>query len=71
MDFTSQQLHAIDSGIPIPVNIEGRECVLVPERLYVRFREAIEDWHPASMERHMAQMMADDWSDPAMNVYDE
>jgi hypothetical protein len=69
MDLTAQQLHAIDSGISVPVNIEGRDCVLVPGPIYERLREAVEDWHPASMERHMAEVMADDWSDPALNIY--
>lgn len=71
MDFTAQQLHAIDRGIPVPVNVEGRDCVLVPGALYERMREAIDDWHPASMERYMGQMLAEDWTDPAMSVYDE
>ena len=71
MHFTSEQLHAIDSGIPVPVNVEGRDCVLVPGPLYERLREAIEEWHPLSMERNLAQMMADDWRDPSMTVYDE
>ena len=63
MDLSSEQLQAIDSGIPVPVNVEGRDCVLVPGLLYERVRDAIEDWHP-SMERYMGQMMADDWTDP-------
>ena len=71
MHFTSEQLHAIDSGIPVPVNVEGRDCVLVPGPLYERLREAIEERHPLSMERNLAQMMADDWRDPSMTVYDE
>ncbi|MEX2176461.1 MAG: hypothetical protein WD872_19005 [Pirellulaceae bacterium] len=71
MEFTQQQLHAIDSGEPLPLTVEGRSCVLVPDSLYQQFREMIEDWHPQTMRRNMAKLMADDWSDPAMSVYDE
>ncbi len=65
------QLQAIDSGQPVPLSIEGRPCVLLPEALYEQLRQALDDWHPATMRRHIADMMADDWSDPAMSVYDE
>jgi hypothetical protein len=71
MEFTSEQLQAIDKGQPVPLSVEGRPCVLVPGALYEQLREAVEDWHPATMSRHVAQMMADDWNDPAMGVYDE
>jgi hypothetical protein len=71
MQITSEQLAAIDNGQPVPVSIEGRNCFLVPGSLYEQLREAIEDWHPATMRRNMARMMADDWPEPAMSVYDE
>jgi hypothetical protein len=38
---------------------------------YVQLCEAIDDWHRSTMQRQMAAMMADDWNDPAMSVYDE
>jgi len=69
--LTSEQLQAIDRGQPVPLSVEGRECVLMPGALYQQLRGALDDWHPATMRRQMAQMMADDWSDPAMSVYDE
>ena len=71
MDLTTDQLHAIDEGRPVPLTVDGRECVLLPGSLYERLREALDDWHPAVMQKHMAAMMRDDWSDPAMSVYDE
>jgi hypothetical protein len=71
MEFTTQQLQAIDNGEPVPVSVEGRFCVLVPGKLYDQLREAIDDWHPRTMRHSMAQMMADDWNDPAMSAYDE
>jgi hypothetical protein len=33
---------------------------------YNQVREAIDDWHPVTMRRHMAGMMDEDWSDPTM-----
>ena len=71
MKFSPDQLRALDSGHPLPLIVEGRECVLLSGAFYESLREAIDDWHPATMRRHMADMMADDWSDPAMSVYDE
>lgn len=71
MQVTAEQLQAIDSGQPVPLSVEGRPCVLVPGMLYEQFREAMEDWHPGTMRREMARLMAEDWNDPAMSVYDE
>ena len=71
MDFTTQQLESIDAGEPVPLMVQGRPCVLVPSGLYDQLREAIDDWHPRTMRPTLARMMADDWNDPAMSVYDE
>jgi hypothetical protein len=69
VQFTSEQLQAIDSGQPVSVSVEGRQCVLISDSLYEQFRAAINDWNPAQLKWHMSQMMADDWNDPAMCVY--
>ena len=71
MQFTPEQIQALDSGQPVPLSVEGRPCVLLPGAVYEQFLEAVQDWHPAAMRRHMADMMAEDWNDPRMNVYDE
>jgi hypothetical protein len=71
MEFTAQQLQAIDNGEPIQLSVEGRPCVLVPGSLYMQLRESLDDWHPQAMRRDMARMMAEDWNDPAMSIYDE
>jgi hypothetical protein len=71
MQITADQLSAIDSGQPVPVSVEGRNCVLLPDSLYEQLREAIDDWHPANMRRNLAHMMADDWNDPALSIHDE
>jgi hypothetical protein len=71
MELTSQQLQAIDAGQPVPISVEGRECVLLPGALFEQLRETMDDWHPAIMQRSMAQLMGEDWIDPAMSIYDE
>ena len=71
MQLTSEQLQSLDSGQPVSLLVDGRVCVLLNSSVYDQFREWVEDWHPATMRRHMAAMMADDWNDPATSVYDE
>jgi hypothetical protein len=70
MQITDQQLQAIDAGQPVPLMVEGRPCVLLPGTLD-ELRSALDDWAPRTTQRAMAQLMADDWNDPAMSVYDE
>ena len=69
MQITSQQLQAIDNGEPVPLVVEGRPCILVPGTID-QLRDALDDWDPRTMQRHMARLMADDWNDPAMSAYD-
>lgn len=71
MDLTSSQLQALDSGEAVPIVVEGRSCVLLGTETFESLRELLDDWSPLTMQRHMAEMMRDDWSDPAMSVYDE
>jgi antitoxin (DNA-binding transcriptional repressor) of toxin-antitoxin stability system len=71
MDFTSQQLQSIDAGEPVALTVEGRPCILLPTSLYDQLREAIDDWHPRTMRPTLARMMAEDWNDPSMAVYDQ
>lgn len=71
MNLTAEQIKAIDEGEPVPVVVEGRQCVLLNSKLYDQIRETLVDWDPPTMRRHMADMMANDWNDPAMSVYDD
>jgi hypothetical protein len=71
MQVTNEQLQAIDSGQPVVLSVEGRDCVLLPSGLYHQLRDSIEDWDIASMQGNIARMMKDDWGDAAMSVYDE
>jgi hypothetical protein len=71
MHLSPEQLMAIDKGQPVTLSVDGRNCVLLPGNVYDQLREAADEWHPALLQPTMARMMADDWSDPAMSVYDE
>lgn len=71
MDLTTEQLHTLDDGKPVSLVIQGRDCVLLSCEAYQQVREIIEDWDPFTMQCHMADVMAEDWNDPAMGVYDD
>ncbi|MDH3717996.1 MAG: hypothetical protein OES79_07725 [Planctomycetota bacterium] len=71
MELSQEQLETLDKGQPVSLVVDGRSCVLLSNQTYARVRELIEDWDPSTMKRHMAELMADDWNDPAMNVYDD
>jgi hypothetical protein len=71
MDLTSIQLQALDSGEVVPIVVEGRNCVLLGTATFESLRDRLDDWSPLTMQRQMAEMMRDDWNDPAMGVYDE
>jgi hypothetical protein len=71
MDLTSSQLQALDNGEAIPLVVGGRNCVLLTDTSFEQVRELLDEWHPLKMQRLMADMIRDDWSDPAMSAYDE
>lgn len=71
MNLTPEQIQSIDSGQPVNIVVDGRSCVLVPSSTYTQMQEQIDQWHPTTMQRNLADVMADDWNDPAMSVYDE
>jgi hypothetical protein len=71
MNLTEEQVKAVEQGYPISLVVDRTECVLLRKDLYDQLRELLEDWDPRIMRRHMAEMMRDDWTDPAMNVYNK
>lgn len=72
MQLTSEQLQRLDAGRTVTIVVDGRDCVVVPQRLYeAHERDLLNDWHPDTMQRQMADVMSDDWNDPAMSVYDD
>jgi hypothetical protein len=44
---------------------------LLTDASFDQVRALLDEWHPLKMQRQMADMMRDDWSDPAMSAYDE
>lgn len=71
VSLTAEQIKAIDNGEAVVLLVEGRDCVLLPSSRYNRMQEHIDRWYPSTTRRSMAELMADDWSDPAMSIYDE
>jgi hypothetical protein len=75
MDLTTQQAQAVADGQPVPVVINGVRCIVLREDLYDRVKRAIDyddsDWTDEEMRSVMGRTMADDWSDPRMDIYDE
>ena len=71
MTLTKQQKEAVERGEAVSMTVDGTECVLVKKDVYELVRDLIEEAHPRTMKRHLAKIMQDDWSDPAMNVYDQ
>jgi len=70
MELTKTQLDAIDSGRVVHVTIDGRSCVVISSAAFEKSVALALEWHPSTMVRPMADIMADDWTDPAMNIYD-
>ncbi|MDA1013211.1 MAG: hypothetical protein O3A00_02025 [Planctomycetota bacterium] len=72
MQLNSEQLQLLDAGRTVAIVVDGRDCFVVPRRVYeTHERDLLDDWHPGTMQRQMAEVMSDDWNDPAMSVYDD
>jgi hypothetical protein len=71
MQLTTEQERSLDEGESVRIVVNGRECVLIQAHVFEAQRRLLSEWTPDMMQRQMARTMADDWSDPAMNVYDE
>ncbi len=72
MNLTKDQIEAVKQGEPVHVLAEevGGEVVLLRGDVFDRIAQLLDDWDPRLMRRHMADMMQEDWGDPAMSVYD-
>ena len=69
--ITKEQLKAVESGEAVQIVLGGTECVVIKKEVYDSVRDLIDDAHPRAMKKHLGKLMNDDWSDPAMNVYDQ
>lgn len=67
MTLSTQQRQDLAKGRPVPVVVDKTECVVVRKEVFERFAD---EFDPRTFYPHMAQMMAEDWDDPAMAVYD-
>lgn len=70
MQITHEQTKAVERGEAVPVTVGETECVVLRRDVYEYVREALDDWDPRFMRRQMAEMMGEDWADPAMDIYD-
>ncbi len=71
MNITKEQLEAVEGGEAVEVTLEGTECVIIKKDVYESVRDLIEDAHPRVMKKHLGKIMNEDWSDPAMDVYNQ
>jgi hypothetical protein len=71
MELSPSQLQSLDAGQAVPLVVGGRSCVLLSDAAFDAVRQATDAWRPEALQRQLAQLMQDDWSDPAMSVYDE
>lgn len=72
MQLSVEQLETLDRGHPVAVQLDGRERVVLKRDVFeVQRTEMASDWPPATMQRQMADMLSDDWTDPAMSIYDD
>ncbi len=71
MILTAEQVRAVTHGEAVALTVEETPCVLVREDVFDQLTALLEDWDPRTMRKHIAHMMADDWTDPAMSVYDQ
>ncbi|MBW3541146.1 MAG: hypothetical protein KY476_12830 [Planctomycetes bacterium] len=71
MVLTAEQQAAIEQGQPVSVIVGTTPCVIVREDVYQGIEAMLDDWDPRLMRRHLASMMAEDWGDPAMEIYDQ
>lgn len=71
MNLTSEQRHTLQQGEAVPMMVDETKCVLIRNDVYEQLKELLDDWDPRLLRRHLATMMAEDWNDPVMNVYDQ
>ncbi|SFI05566.1 hypothetical protein [Planctomicrobium piriforme] len=43
MNVTAEQLEALKHGLPVPVDVEHEECVLILKETYDEMRQLLED----------------------------
>lgn len=75
-NISEEQRHAVEAAQGQPVEIfdpvKNSRFLLVRAEEFEAMRAivAADDWSPREMYPKMADVMADEWSDPAMDSYD-
>jgi hypothetical protein len=69
MELTNQQMKSLDEGQPIPVVLEGRDCVIVPREVFDRVSLLL-DFDPSQAYPAIDEAWREGWDDPKMADYD-
>lgn len=69
--LTDEQLQQLDNGqsVAITDSIGQKSYVVLRKDMYDEIQQMVDDLDPRIMKRHLARMMADDWTAPEMDVY--
>lgn len=75
MNLTQEQRLALQRGEAVPVQIDGKACVVLPREIYDRVKRIVEydDGPLTEAERRFLLQQAGKragWEDPEMDVYD-
>lgn len=65
MTLSIEQRQDLAKGRLVPVVVDEAECIMVRRDVLDQFADELD---PRRFYPHMAQMLAEDWDDPAMAV---
>jgi len=74
MDLTNDQIQALDHGDPVPVGVDGRQCVVLRRDVYDRVEQVIgyDDRELSPDEAYPAILAAwDQEKDPGLDAYQD
>ena len=74
MQLDSHQQHAMLAGEPVPLVIQGTECILVRKDIYEKARPMAEGdaLHPDTIYELMESALAEDGAnDPGLDLYQQ
>ena len=69
MNLSQEQISSLDNGQAVSVQVDGRECVLIPREVYERVH-ALLDFDPNQAYPAIDEAWRDGWDDPKMADYD-
>ncbi len=74
MDISSEQVRAIDHGDAVPINVEGRSCVVLRQDVYDRVKRVVDfdESDISAEETYLAVLAAwDQDEDPGLDAYQD